>query len=139
MSQADDEVRESNAAFYRAFRARDFPAMEAIWARRAPVACVHPGMDVVVGRDAVMASWKGILGHRDAPRMACARVQVHVIGGAAFVTCLEGKAGDRPALIATNIFTREDGVWRMVHHQATPLSVRVTSEPLDDPDPTVWN
>ena len=139
MSQAEDELRESNAAFYRAFRARDFAAMEAVWARHAPVACVHPGMDVVVGREAVMASWKGILEHRDAPRMACTRVQVHIIAEAAFVTCLEGTSGDRPALIATNVFTREDGVWRMVHHQAAPLSVRPTSEPLDDPDPTVWN
>jgi len=115
-------------------------AMDAIWARVAPVACMHPGMDVIVGRDAVMKSWRGILSHDEAPRLQCARVQVHVLGDTAYVTCLEGTAGDRPALIATNVFAREEGTWRIVHHQAAPLSVRVAHEPLGkDPDPRTLN
>jgi hypothetical protein len=32
------------------------------------------------------------------------------------VTCVETVAGT--ALAATNIFTNENGAWRMVHHQA---------------------
>lgn len=133
VTQREDEVRASNDEFYRAFRERDLEAMEAIWARRAPVALMHPGMDVIVGRVEVMRSWRGILAHEGAPRLQCARVQVHVLGDTAYVTCLEGTAGDRPALIATNVFTREDGLWRMVHHQAAPLSVRVQHDPLGEP------
>lgn len=133
MGQADDEVRASNEAFYRAFRERDADAMESIWAKRASVACMHPGMDVLLGREAVMKSWRGILSHRDAPRIQCARVEVHVLGDSAYVTCLEGTAGERPTLIATNVFTREDGLWRMVHHQAAPLSVRIEHDPLEEP------
>jgi ketosteroid isomerase-like protein len=129
-SQREDEIRASNDEFYRAFRERDVDAMDALWARRAPVACMHPGMDVIVGRPEVMKSWRGILGHESAPRLQCARVRVHMLGESAYVTCLEGTAGDRPALIATNVFIREDGLWRMVHHQAAPLSVRVPHEPL---------
>lgn len=140
MSQVEDEVRASNEAFYRAFRERDVEAMEAVWARRAPVACMHPGMDVIVGREGVMKSWRGILSHEDAPPIQCARAQVHVIGDSAYVTCLEGTAGDRPALIATNVFTREDGLWRLVHHQAAPLSVRVRHDPREaPPDPRTLN
>ena len=25
-------------------------------------------------------------------------------------------------LVATNVFVREDGAWRMVHHQSTPIA-----------------
>ena len=139
-NQEEEEVRATNEAFYRAFRERDVTAMESIWAHTVPVACMHPGMDVVQGRAEVLKSWKGILSHEDAPRLQCARVEVHILGRTAYVTCLEGVAGDRPALIATNVFHREDDVWRMVHHQAAPLSVRVKHEPLQKPeDPGMLN
>jgi ketosteroid isomerase-like protein len=120
----EDGVRAANDAFYRAFRDRDLPAMDALWARRAPVACAHPGMEVIAGRDEVMRSWRGILGHADAPRLAHTRAVVHLLGDAAYVTCVEGAVGEPPALVATNVFVREDGGWRMVHHQAAPLTAR---------------
>jgi hypothetical protein len=48
------------------------------------------------------------------------------MGHAAFVTCFEA-SGDEPAhLTATNIFIVEGGSWRMVHHQAGPLSEPTT-------------
>jgi ketosteroid isomerase-like protein len=139
VNRTEEQVRETNAAFYRAFRERDFEAMDAIWARSNAVACLHPGMDVIVGRDKVMRSWRGILSHENAPRLAESRVEVHLVGDGAFVTCLEGVVGDRPALIATNVFVREGDVWRMVHHHAAPLSVSVDTEPTGEPDPPVWN
>lgn len=138
--QEEEQVRATNEAFYRAFRERDIDAMDSIWAHTVPVACMHPGMDVVRGRQEVLSSWKGILSHQDAPRLQCARVSVHILGLTAYVTCLEGVAGDRPALIATNVFHREDDVWRMVHHQAAPLSVRVKHGPLlEAEDPGLLN
>ena len=36
-------VLAANAAFYRAFAERDVDAMDALWARSIPVACIHPG------------------------------------------------------------------------------------------------
>jgi len=136
MGDREDAIRASNEAFYRAFRERDVDAMEAVWARSGPVACLHPGMEVVVGRHDVLESWRGILEHEDAPRIHCTRVRVHVLGETAFVTCLEGT----PALAATNVFTREEDVWRMVHHQAGPLSVRIENERIEEPpDPGALN
>ncbi|RLB51392.1 MAG: DUF4440 domain-containing protein [Deltaproteobacteria bacterium] len=140
MDDDAEVVRLANEAFYRAFRARSYPAMEAIWAKEAPVACMHPGMDVIFGRAEVLKSWRGILAHGGAPKLVCARVEVRLLGTTAYVTCLEGTSGDPPALIATNIYVREDDTWRMALHQAGPLTQKNRLEPLPPPpDPKVWN
>ncbi len=122
-------MRAANRAFYTAFQERNLQAMEALWAREAPVACMHPGMAVLLGRAAVMNSWRGILRHPSAPTLLCSNVRVHLLGTSAYVTCLEGAADGRPKLIATNVFTLEDGHWRLVHHHAGPLSPAVSAEP----------
>lgn len=113
------EVLAANHAFYDAFRREDLRAMDALWARRAPVACVHPGWEALVGREAVMRSWRGILAG-GAPPLRCEGARAMVLGEAAYVLCVEriGAA----ALVATNVFVREDGAWRLVHHQAGPLA-----------------
>jgi len=116
----DIEVLEANQAFYRAFAARDVPAMEALWAERAPVACIHPGWDVLDGREEVLRSFRAILESPAAPEVSCTMAQAHLLGEVAFVTCHELVQGAR--LVATNTFLREDGAWRMVHHQASQLA-----------------
>lgn len=113
--------------------------MEELWARDAPVACVHPGMGVVRGRTEVMRSWKGILQHPNAPVLHTSQVEVHVLGTTAFVTCLAGREGQDPRIVATNIFTMEDGGWRLVHHHAAPLAARKASKPAADEDPFRFN
>lgn len=127
MSDMDD-VLEANASFYRAFAERDMMAMEALWARRAPVACIHPGWNPLSDRESVMESWRAILGNQAAPRIRCANPSVFLLGGAAFVLCHE--ALEQGLLVATNIFVREDGRWKMVHHQAGP-----TAEPPPETAP----
>ncbi len=131
----EESVRETNQAFYRAFRERDFTRMERLWAKRAVISCAHPGQDVIVGRDAVMESLKGILSHPDAPSLACDRVEVRLFGDLAVATCVEGTPGEVPALLATNVFVREDGAYRFVHHHAGPLagSVRLPAIAVEQP------
>jgi ketosteroid isomerase-like protein len=122
-------VLDANATFYRAFTEGDFSAMSDLWARRAPLACLHPGARVLVGRAAVMAAWKQIL--ESAPRfvLRCDRPAAHVLGDAAVVTCYEGN-GEEPAhLAATNVFVLEDARWRMVHHHAGPISNPIPQPP----------
>jgi ketosteroid isomerase-like protein len=121
--QDDEAVLAANRAFYRAFRARDFAAMDLLWARAAPVACIHPGWAALIGRDAVMASWRDILGQPTA--IACKAEQVLLIGDSACVLCHEVlDGGDQDGgqeaglLVASNLFVREGGDWRLVHHQA---------------------
>ncbi|TMB00535.1 MAG: DUF4440 domain-containing protein, partial [Deltaproteobacteria bacterium] len=96
----EDEVLAANAAFYSAFAASDARAMDAVWARRAPVACVHPGWEALVGRDRVMESWRRILRGGGASPISCGNAVAHLLGEAAFVTCLERLPG--ATLIATN-------------------------------------
>ncbi len=113
------EVLEANEAFYRAFTARDVGAMDALWSRRAPVACIHPGWDALQGLAEVLGSFRAILESASSPRVHCSVAAAHVVGDTAFVTCHELVQGAR--LVATNVFTREDGAWRMVHHHSSPL------------------
>ncbi len=128
----DDEKRilAVNAAFYAAFAARDVAAMESLWARRAAVACIHPGWQPLRGRDAVLASWRGILTGGGAPPIQCDSAVVHLFGEAAFVLCTEQLPGVE--LVATNVFVREDGQWKLVHHQAG--GVVMPAEPAELPD-----
>jgi hypothetical protein len=116
-------VLEANDVFYRAFSSGDYAAMSELWARQAPVACLHPGARLLSGRSAVLSSFRELLAAAPAWRMVSRDATVHLFPPAAFVTCLEAN-GDHPAhLVATNIFVLEDGRWRMVHHHAGPLSV----------------
>jgi ketosteroid isomerase-like protein len=125
----EEQVLAANAEFYRAFAARDTAAMYALWAVRTPVACIHPGWRALRGREAVLASWRDILGGAGAPAIRCADAAAHVLGDAAFVTCTERLPGVE--LVATNLFVREDGAWKMVHHHASGMA-RDVAEPDDD-------
>ena len=49
------QVLAANEAFYEAFRQRDMAAMEALWAQHAPVTCIHPGWEALVGRADVLS------------------------------------------------------------------------------------
>jgi hypothetical protein len=111
-----DAVLAANLEFYRAFTTRDLAAMDALWARSAPVACLHPGWTALTDRAAVMASWEAILTNPAAPRIACSDERVLLYGDSALVLCEEELDGG--VLAASNIFVREAGVWRLVHHQA---------------------
>ena len=119
-AMSDEEaVLAANEAFYRAFLARDLEAMDALWARETPVACVHPGWEALIGRDPVMESWAAILGGPGAPQIRCEAPRAFVLGAGAFVICRE-VLERQGRLIATNVFARERAGWRMVHHQAGP-------------------
>lgn len=120
MSPDEEAVLAANAAFYRAFATRDVEAMEALWARETPVACIHPGWQVLNGREAVMASWRGILAGVP-PAIQCAQEIARVAGSAAFVVCTE--ILDAGELVATNLFVREAGDWKLAHHHAGPVAI----------------
>jgi hypothetical protein len=66
-----------------------------------------------------MESWRRIL-RSGGPHVTCNSPVAHLAGEAAWVTCLERLPG--ATLVATNLFVREDGKFRMVHHHAGPAA-----------------
>jgi hypothetical protein len=115
-----DALLRTNAAFYRAFAERDIEAMDELWAHETPVACIHPGWPALHGREDVMASWRSILLGGETPEIRCEQVEVCLLGEVGLVTCVERIEED--ALVATNLFRLERGLWQIVHHHAGPVS-----------------
>lgn len=111
-----DAALAANLEFYRAFAMRDLAAMDALWARRGPVSCLHPGWAALTDREVIIASWNSILSNPEAPRIACFDERALMFGEVALVLCEEELAGG--TLAASNLFVREDGVWRIAHHHA---------------------
>ena len=111
----------ANREFYRAFGRRDAAAIDRLWSRRQPVACIHPGWDALTDRAAVMRSWRQIVESQSAPDIVCRNETPFVLGDIAFVVCHEVLS--EGILAATNIFAREEGGWKLVHHQASPLAM----------------
>lgn len=109
-----------NEAFYAAFAARDFDAMAGLWADGDEISVIHPGWEPLFGRDDVLESWAGIMGNENSPAIQCRAARAVLRGESASVICYEEIGGN--FLIATNLFVKQDGAWRMTHHQAAPTS-----------------
>jgi len=123
LAEFDDEEREAvlaaNRAFYRAFNERDVGAMEALWAASGAMVCLHPGQGPLHERSEILASWRGILRHPEAPSVRCANEWLIGRAGLATVVCREILADVQ--LMATNTFVRTSEGWRMVGHHSGPV------------------
>lgn len=129
----ESEILARNDAFYDAFNTRDIAAMDRLWAERAPVVCLHPGSTALHGRSQVIRSWESILASDSAPRVAIEGPRVVMLGETAMVLCYERvtdpATGTGAVLAATNVFVREAGQWRLVHHHAAAIGRIVADKP----------
>lgn len=109
----------ANGAYYKAFSACDYKAMSEIWGPD-DISCIHPGWPALIGRDAVLASYREILRNPRQEPIRHRNETAIVSATDGRVLCIEivGEA----ALVATNWFKLVDGAWRLVHHQASPLA-----------------
>ncbi len=126
----DDALLAANTAFYAAFNAADAAAMARLWAHGEGVACLHPGWPVLIGRDAVLESWRRIFAAGATPTVTCSEPRAWPTADGGMVICHE-RVGGR-LLAATNLFRHEDGVLRLYHHQSGPCA----SPPGDAPGVT---
>lgn len=139
MSLTDEvrEVEEANARFYRAFESLDIAEMESVWATGEHVKCIHPGWTLLVGWDAVRASWEAIFKNTGEIRFSLSDVSVRVGENLAVVTCTENilsQAGGNisvTSVLATNLFERIGDRWLMIHHHASHV---FSGEPPARPD-----
>lgn len=125
---APEDILAANKAFYKAFADRDIAAMDALWANDHPVSCVHPGWPPLMGRDAVMASWRDVLSASEPMEIRVQDIGVQGFGDTALVLCGEILNG-HAALSAANLFVRENGVWRLAFHQSGRIAIRGENEP----------
>ncbi|TNY35276.1 nuclear transport factor 2 family protein [Thermomonospora catenispora] len=128
-------VEEVNAEFYAAFEAGDLDRMSAVWAGGPyadKVGCVHPGWPLIRGRDEVLRSWALIMANTPYIQFVLTDVHTQVFGDHALVTCSENiitmddTAGEFASLaggsiVATNLFLRVEGRWRLLHHHGSPV------------------
>ena len=112
----DNNALFANEAFYLAFTQKDIAAMDALWARRLPVVCVHPGWDVLTSRAAIVRSWRDILGNPRQPGMDFHLPKTHAYDALTLVTCYEELPGG--ICLATNGFVVEDDEIRMTLHHS---------------------
>ena len=121
-------AQDAENAFYQALERCDLEGMMAVWAEDEDIVCVHPAGTRLTGQDQVRASWTQLF--TGGPQ---ARVQVShlaALSGVMFAVhsvqenfSIEGaRPGDpRPAtIIATNVYLRTTGGWRMIVHHASP-------------------
>ncbi len=108
----------ANEFFYRAFAARDMKGLDEIWANVPTISCTHPGWSPVVGRVAVLESFRAILQGAGPPDVRCLAPKAFLLKECAYVLCHEALGGHY--LTATNIFIRDGRLWRLHHHQAGP-------------------
>lgn len=111
-------------AFYRAFESGDVDAMMAVWAASPDISCVHPMGPLLRGPDAIRSSWREIF-RGQLPRrfeLEClsrfeqGELAIHVLHETILLPLQRQRL---PALITTNVYRREAGVWRMVMHHAS--------------------
>ena len=122
MDLSTPEAAES--AFYAAFAACDYNAMEAVWADD-DVVCIHPGSSALVGRTAVMRSWSNMLLNAEQPnirvnvisRTTSSGLAVHVVEE--HISSGYGDTASVSMVLATNIYRQDNDGWRLLEHHAS--------------------
>jgi len=94
--------------------------MEQVWSTREDITCIHPGWNLLRGRDEVLESWRGILENPNQARIVIGGAAVTLLGEQALVLCRELVGGS--PLAATNLFVREAGNWKLLHHHSGPVA-----------------
>lgn len=123
-------VEAANARFYGAFESGDIDLMGKAWAVGDAVTCVHPGWPMLRGRGEVLRSWALIMANTAYIQFVLTEVHTEINGNCAVLTCeeniLTADEADTELLaggsvVATNIFVRSDGDWRLLLHHASPV------------------
>ena len=116
---------EAEAAFYAAFEKGDLDAMMNVWSDDEDIVCVHPGGARLCGIERVRESWRQIFQSGQSLRFRL--LERRTINGMTLVVhsvheqiSVSGEARVFAPVIATNVYMRTEGGWRMVVHHASP-------------------
>jgi ketosteroid isomerase-like protein len=143
-------VEQAHQAFYDAVERSDLEALEGLVLTgplAETVSVVHPGWPVLRGRREVMRSYALIMANTEYIQFFLTDVEVAVDGDTALVTCTENILTGGPAeedgsagslvgglVVATNVFRRTSGGWRLWVHHGSPVMAEGIEEGDDGAD-----
>jgi len=147
-SEADRQaVRAANDELYAAFESADLDRMEQLWVAgpyAASAVCVHPGWPALRGRGEVLRSWAVIMANTAYIQFFLTDIEIELAGDLAVVSCAEniltavGDAAEESSsalagakVVATNVFRRTEGHWRLWLHHGSPVLTPSTGSPGD--------
>lgn len=121
----EDEVREASGQFYAGLTKMlegDLSLLESVWSHDATVTAMHPVDGREIGWDAVRKSFVPFSEFASDGSVELHDQIVRVLGDVAYEVGIEsGKFSIAGKSITvgqrvTNIYRREDGQWKMIHH-----------------------
>lgn len=132
-----DSPEEAEAAFYDAVERCDINALADVWSRDENIVCIHPGSSRIEGRRAVLDSFIEMFSESpslgfsisDALQTGTDELVIHLVREAIE---LDGQVVS--IMVATNVYHREDGGWRMLLHHASHEPDLAIDEDDDDDD-----
>lgn len=128
---SEGDVRKASKQFYTALNRMlngDAEPLQETWSHSMAVTAMHPIGGRQVGWDAVRASFEKVAGLASDGKVELRDQLVHVVGDVAYEAGTEhGQAqfAGHPVTIdhrVTNIYRREAGAWKMVHHHTDTSS-----------------
>jgi ketosteroid isomerase-like protein len=119
-TNAEFGVRKAQFNFYDAFTNQDLDAMKNAWSSAEDVRCVHPGMASLNGPEIIMRSFEQIFSQGEGFTIQPSRTRIDITGQTALCSCIEETPGGG-MLECLNVYRREDGIWKMILHMASPI------------------
>ena len=122
-----ETVLAANQAFYDAFSNRSIAEMNLLWWQGTSSLCIHPRGRVLVGWNAIQASWESIFNNTNSLDIDIEVVKVEVDRSVAYVvvleTVLQSSRGRslKAQSTATNLFQKMAQKWYLVHHHGSPI------------------
>tara|TARA_E500000178_G_scaffold356206_1_gene432494 strand:+ start:4905 stop:5306 length:402 start_codon:yes stop_codon:yes gene_type:complete len=107
--------------FYRIFAAMELDEMAKIWSPLPDTFCHHPGWSPCVGPNAVMASWRNIMGQANQFSLTYEHLGDHHQGNLLMTTGREHLAGSPHDIVTTNLLRFEENAWKIFHHHSSPI------------------
>ncbi len=129
MTDSSDKqaVIDSNQTFYDAFSHRDMGRMNSIWWQGSSSLCIHPGGTVLIGWEAIRASWESIFNNTDSLEIDIEVLKIEIDQAVAYLVVQEivlqssrGRKIKAPST-ATNIFQKMAQKWYLIHHHGSPI------------------
>ncbi len=125
---AEDRVRSATMLFYDAFNSAlrgDLDPLSAVWSHRPDVSNLSAAGGRAAGWNEVHADFQNMVRLYPGGRIAPRDIIVITDGDMGYSVCTETgqlRSAEGPMVSfnqrATNIFRREDGKWKMIHHHA---------------------